>query len=78
VTGLEPGTNYPQHRSLERRQGRMRTLAPGEAHRIRIDCRVHLGAPAIRRLQRHIAALQARAKPEFQTAHAFFTQGFVP
>ena len=73
VTGLEPGTNYPQHRSLERRQGRMRTLAPGNAHRIRIDCRVHLGASAIRRLQRRIAALQARAKPQVQTARIFFT-----
>jgi hypothetical protein len=48
-------------------------LAPGNAHRIRIDCRVHLGASAIRRLQRRIAALQARAKPQVQTTRIFFT-----
>ena len=58
VTGLEPGTNYPQHRRVERRQGRLRLLAPGEVHRMTIDFRVHAGAAEIRRLRRRIATLQ--------------------
>ena len=29
VTGLEPATNYPNFKAFERRQGRVRTLAPG-------------------------------------------------
>lgn len=78
VTGLEPGTNFPQHRSVERRQGRMRTLAPGESHRIRIDCRLHLGVLAVHRLRRRIAALQGRAAPLMRPARDFFTDNSLP
>src|SRR5262249_24247788 len=28
VTGLEPGTNYPNFKTFERKQGRVRSLAP--------------------------------------------------
>jgi galactose mutarotase-like enzyme len=31
VTGLEPGTNYPDTRSVEKQQGRVVALAPGES-----------------------------------------------
>jgi hypothetical protein len=29
VTGLEPGTNYPNFKTFERQQGRVRVLPPG-------------------------------------------------
>lgn len=33
VTGLEPATNYPNFKAVEREQGRLVTLAPGETYR---------------------------------------------
>ncbi len=68
VTGLEPGSNYPQHRSRERAQGRLRLLAPGESHHIRLDCAVHIGAAAVRRLEARVQALQGAEVPHFQSS----------
>ncbi len=34
VTGIEPGTNYPNNRSVERAAGRVPKLAPGASHRM--------------------------------------------
>lgn len=36
VTGLEPGTSYPNHRSVERKQGRVPMLKGGESWRIHL------------------------------------------
>jgi galactose mutarotase-like enzyme len=33
VTGLEPGTNFPNSKSFERQKGRVVSLAPGENYR---------------------------------------------
>jgi hypothetical protein len=58
VAGLEPGTNYPNHRSIERECGRVMTLAPGQSHRMTIDYRVHVGAQRISLLRERIRRLQ--------------------
>jgi Domain of unknown function (DUF4432) len=72
VTGLEPGTNFPQHRSRERTQGRLRVLAPGASHEVRLDCTVHIGAAAVRRIAARGEALQGAAGPHSRSAREFF------
>jgi hypothetical protein len=52
VTGLEPGTNYPNPRSFEERQGRVVPLAPGAS--VRFDLAIEHFAGA------EIAAERAR------------------
>ena len=41
VTGLEPGTNFPNFKSFERQQGRIRRLAPGEKYNVDLTLAVH-------------------------------------
>lgn len=41
VTGIEPGTNYPNHRSFERSQGRVLTLAPGQSREMSVRFVIH-------------------------------------
>ena len=41
VTGLEPGTGYPNPRQVERQAGRVPRLAPGEVRRFAIDFAIH-------------------------------------
>jgi hypothetical protein len=65
VTGLEPGTSYPNPRQVERQAGRVPQLAPGEARRFAIDfailrskSQVAKAGLAIERLQ----AVQGKAR----------------
>lgn len=41
VVGLEPATNYPNHRSFERTQGRVVKLGPGESYETQLRIAVH-------------------------------------
>jgi hypothetical protein len=41
VVGLEPATNYPNHRSFERTQGRVVSLGPGETYETQVRIAVH-------------------------------------
>ncbi len=41
VTGLEPGTGFPNPRQMERQAGRVPRLAPGEARRFALDFAIH-------------------------------------
>ena len=46
VTGLEPGTNYPNARSFEEAHGRVVALAPNQT--VRFDLAIeHLSGPAL-------------------------------
>ncbi len=62
VTGLEPGTNFPNHRGIERRLGRVPKLAPGESHRATIDYAIHANSQEVCDVVKRIAAIQARQK----------------
>ncbi len=42
VTGLEPGTGFPNPRQVERAAGRVPQLAPGETRRFALDFAIHL------------------------------------
>ncbi len=59
VTGLEPGTNFPNVRSFEASHGRVRRLAPGEKARFELGFDVLVDAAAVQKCANEIASLQA-------------------
>jgi hypothetical protein len=58
VTGLEPGTDFPYNRKVERQTGRLPRLAPGETRRFTLEFGVHSGPAAVADAARRIEALQ--------------------
>lgn len=58
VTGLEPGTNFPNLRSFERTHGRLLTLAPGASRRMSLELAIHTGAAQVQELADEIKVLQ--------------------
>ena len=58
VTGLEPGTDYPNAKATEREQGRLMRLAPGATHDVELTLEVHDSAAGVRAVQEEIAAIQ--------------------
>lgn len=64
VTGLEPGTNFPNPKPFERKQGRVVVLKPGASYRCGFSIEVVLGAGAVKRVSAEIAALQSGVKRE--------------
>lgn len=63
VTGLEPGTNYPNFKAFERQQGRVVRLPPGETYTAQLRVEVHDTSRTVAALQERIAALQIRSGP---------------
>ncbi len=72
VTGLEPGTAFPNHRSFERAQGRVRVLAPGESWSATLAIRAHSGQSAVAALLKAIRRIQGRTQPQKLTAGKFY------
>ncbi|MEX0676438.1 MAG: aldose 1-epimerase family protein [Pirellulales bacterium] len=68
VTGLEPGTNFPNPRSFEGEQGRVVKLRPGETVKFEVELEVHGDEKSIAAAERQIAELQGGTKP-----HVFAT-----
>jgi hypothetical protein len=64
VTGLEPGTNYPNPRSFEGRQGRVVRLAPGARTAFDVRLALHQNAGDVQAATAAIGRLQAAAAPE--------------
>jgi galactose mutarotase-like enzyme len=67
VTGLEPGTNFPNPRSFEAEHGRVVRLAPGETARFEIELDVYADASAVSAAETAIARLQGATKPRVFT-----------
>ena len=63
VTGIEPGTNYPNNRKVERARGRVQTLSPGESHFMAIDFSVHIGAKEVEQAAQDVAKIQGDRRP---------------
>lgn len=59
VTGLEPGTNFPNPRSFEKGQGRIVALQPGQSASYHLRIEVHRDTAAVRQAEAAIARLQA-------------------
>jgi hypothetical protein len=58
VTGIEPGTNYPHNRRIERKAGRLAKLAPGETRSFIIEHAIHSGVDEVKSLADRIANIQ--------------------
>ena len=58
VTGLEPGTNFPNLRSFERIHGRLLTLAPGATRRMSFEMAILVGQAQVQELADEIQELQ--------------------
>jgi hypothetical protein len=58
VTGIEPGTNYPNKRMVERKFGRVPVLAGGASYPIAIEYAIHAGAADVRAVAARIAEVQ--------------------
>lgn len=63
VTGLEPGTNFPNPRSYEGEQGRVVPLAPGAKTAFDVTLEAHATAAEVEAAERDIAQLAAAGSP---------------
>lgn len=68
VTGLEPGTNYPNLKTFEREHGRVISLAPGASYETTLELRVHDSSDSVAEVEEqirssHPAAAQLHAAP---------------
>lgn len=63
VTGLEPGTNFPNFKGVERKHGRLIYLAPGASYDVRLDLAIHNSAKAVSTIETRIAAMQKGHPP---------------
>lgn len=73
VTGLEPATNFPNFKSFERKQGRVRHLAPGGRWEAKWSIEVYDSAAGVTGVLKEIAHLQAQAPA---TIHRMPKPGF--
>jgi len=64
VTGLEPGTNFPYNRRIERGFGRVPKLAPGATRHAALDFTILIGPDPVKQTADRITAIQADRKPE--------------
>jgi hypothetical protein len=67
VTGLEPATNYPNFKSFERQQGRVRVLPPGGRWECSWSIEVFDTAAEVSKALSEVVALQAHARPVIHT-----------
>jgi hypothetical protein len=59
VTGLEPGTGYPYNRAVERRSGRVRTLAAGAEQLFRLEYEILSDQGAVQASRQGIEKIRA-------------------
>ena len=66
VTGLEPATGFPYHRSVERAQGRLPVLAPAQTRHFHLSFGLHLGAEAVSAVVKQIESIQGTVTPKIE------------
>ena len=64
VTGLEPGTNFPNPKPFERRRKRVVTLKAGEERRAEVILSVHMSEEEVREVSESIEEIQGKMKPK--------------
>ncbi len=62
VTGLEPGTNYPNPKPFEKARGRVVALPPGGSHVALMAVEVLVGRDEVARVEDEIRSIQSRIK----------------
>ena len=60
VTGIEPGTNFPNNRRIERKFGRVPKLLAGASRTMTLDFAVHVGADEIAAITDRISTIQGQ------------------
>jgi hypothetical protein len=75
VTGLEPATNFPNFKTFERQQGRVRVLAPGSHWEAKWSLEVQDSAAGVADVLKEIVTLQAHSRA---TIHRAPQPGFSP
>jgi hypothetical protein len=65
VTGIEPGTNFPNPRSYEAEQNRVVKLAPGASRTFELTVVGHPNAESVSAAEKQVAAIQGDHKPQF-------------
>jgi hypothetical protein len=68
VTGLEPGTNFPFNRRVEREQGRLSKLAGGATRHFGLEFTVHRERTTIDQTEKRIQSLQAERRTTIDPA----------
>lgn len=63
VVGVEPGTSFPDHRSVERQRGRLPTLMAGASQHLTIEFAIHAGKEPVQKVAKQITAIQDKRKP---------------
>jgi uncharacterized protein DUF4432 len=63
VTGLEPGTGFPNNRRIERKFGRVPKLPPGGTFKASIDTAIHATSNEVAKVSNRIDSLQGGAGP---------------
>jgi galactose mutarotase-like enzyme len=64
VTGLEPGTNFPNPRSFETAKERVVKLAPGQKQKFEVTVEVHGSPDEVARGEAAVAKIQAGREPK--------------
>lgn len=64
VTGLEPGTNYPNFKTFERKHGRVVVLEAGASYEVELILAVHSSHEEVAVVQERIEQLQGDRSPE--------------
>jgi hypothetical protein len=64
VTGLEPGTNFPNPRTFEGEKGRVIRLAAAASHTMTLRIAIHEAAAAVQTATEQIRAIQRGRAPE--------------
>lgn len=67
VTGLEPAINFPNPKSFEAQQGRVKKLAPGERFVSEIRLETHGDSAGVRAAQQAVAKLAAGVTPQISS-----------
>ncbi|MBX9655371.1 aldose 1-epimerase family protein [bacterium] len=65
VTGIEPGTNYPYNRKLERAAGRVPKIPGHGEYQVTVDFDLHIGPEAVTNLIGGISKIQGNQKTDF-------------
>jgi hypothetical protein len=63
VVGIEPGTNLPNNRGVERKHGRVSSLSPGQSYFMMIEYAIHAGTDAVGEAAREVARIQGDRRP---------------
>jgi hypothetical protein len=64
VVGIEPGTNFPNTRRVERKFGRVPKLAGGESYSMALEFAIHLKPEEVTTISDQIAAIQGGQRPD--------------